>query len=71
MVETDSLELVCMATSKTWDVSYLGHAVEDLRHMLSSDRLLSISKIPRTCNSLSHELARFGMLEGRTQVWLG
>jgi hypothetical protein len=33
--------------------------------------MVGIVKIPRISNSSSHELARFGMLNHRTQFWLG
>jgi hypothetical protein len=45
--------------------------VEDLRIMLSSGRFRSVIKIPRLCNSASHVLANFGMVNQRTQLWLG
>ena len=64
------MELVKMAVSVERDGSSLGHLVQDLRLLLSSNRILSISKIPRLCNNASHELARYGMLDKRTQVWL-
>jgi ribonuclease HI len=70
-VETDCQELVTLATSKDRDGSSLGHLVEDLRELLSADAVVGIVKIPRVCNSSSHELARFGMLNHRTQFWLG
>jgi hypothetical protein len=39
--------------------------------MLSSNRFISFSKIPRGCNKASHELAQFEVLHNKTQVWLG
>ena len=71
MVESDSAELVQMIKSKERDGSALGHLVEDLRMLFLSDRIVSYLKIPRLSNSASHELARFGMLNQRTQVWVG
>ena len=70
-METDSAELVNMAVSVERDGSSLGHLVEDLRILLSSDRILSISKIPRLCNMASHDLARHGMVDHITQIWFG
>jgi hypothetical protein len=58
LVETDSLELVRMALGKLKDGSSLGPAVEDLKLLLEEERIISFSKIPRSCNSVSHELAR-------------
>ena len=69
-LETDSAELVHLATSKGRDGSTLGNLVDDLWILLSSARVVSISKIPRLCNSASHELARFGILNQITQVWV-
>jgi ribonuclease HI len=60
-VEIDCQELVTMATSKARDGSSLGHLVEDLRDLLSADAMVGIVKIPRSCNTSSHELARFGI----------
>ena len=71
IVETDSSELVQMIKSSVRDRSPLGHLVQDLRLLLSTDRIVSVIKIPRTCNVASHELARFGLLNQRTQFWLG
>jgi ribonuclease HI len=66
-VETDCRELITMATSKFRDLSSLDHLVEGLRDLLSADAMVGIVKIPRICNTSSHELARFGMLNHRTQ----
>jgi hypothetical protein len=59
LVETDCLELVSMVRSTNADRSCFGHLVEDLRHLFSSGRIVSITKIPREQNYASHELARF------------
>jgi hypothetical protein len=45
--------------------------VQDHRLLLATDCILALSKIPRLCNIASHELARLGMQDQRTQVWLG
>jgi ribonuclease HI len=71
LVETDCLELVSMVRSTNADRSCFGHLVEDLRHLFSLERIVSITKISRDQNYASHELARFAMLEDRTGVWLG
>ena len=71
IVETYSLELVHLVTSKERDGSALCHLVHDLQILLSSAQVKTILKIPTLCNSASHELARFGMLNKRTQVWVG
>jgi hypothetical protein len=60
-----------MARSKGRDASSLCHLVEDLQILLYSDHFISFSKIPRCCNKASHELAQFGVLHNKTQVWLG
>jgi hypothetical protein len=44
--------------------------VEDLRILLSLDRFISFSKIPKGCNKASHELAQFEVLHNKTQFWL-
>jgi hypothetical protein len=71
LVESDCLELVKVANEQLRCGSSCGHLVEDLRLRLSDVRFLSFIKIPRTCNAIGHELAKIGMVESRTQVWLG
>jgi hypothetical protein len=56
---------------KTRDGSCLDHLVGDLRPLVTSERVISITKIPRKGNNGSHPLSRFGMLENRNPVWLG
>jgi hypothetical protein len=63
--------LVLMATNKERNGSPLGHLIEDLRLLLASAYIVGLVKIPRVCNSASHELARFDMVNNRSQVWLG
>jgi hypothetical protein len=41
LVETDSLELVCMAQGKMKDGSSLGLAMEDLELLLAEERIIS------------------------------
>jgi hypothetical protein len=45
--------------------------VDDLRSLLNSPRIIEVKKIHRDQNSASHEFARFGTLQDRTNVWLG
>jgi hypothetical protein len=66
-VETDCLELVSMVRSINADRSCFGHLLEDLRHLFSSERIVSITKILWKQNYASHD----GMLEDRTDVSLG
>ena len=71
IVETDSLELATMARNEDRDSSCLGHLVTDLRLLLTSPRIVGLNKIPRGQNNASHMLARFGMFQNRTEVWMG
>jgi ribonuclease HI len=71
VVETDCQELVLIATNEERNGSPLGHLIEDLRLLLASAHIVGFNKIPRVCNIASHELARFGMVNSRSQVWLG
>jgi ribonuclease HI len=71
VVEKDCQELVLLATNEERNRSPLGHLIEDLRLLLASAHIVGFVKIPRVCNSASHELARFGMVNSRSQVWLG
>jgi hypothetical protein len=70
-VESDCQVLVNLLTGDDRDGSPLCHLMEDLHIMLSSGRFLHVIKIPRLCNSASHALANFGMVNQRTQLWLG
>jgi ribonuclease HI len=70
-IESDCQTLVSVATKDNRDGSALGHLIEDLRVMLASERFDQIVKISRYCNKSSHELARFGMREQRSQLWVG
>ena len=70
-IETDCAELVQLAISKERDGSILSHLVDALRILLSLNQVVAILKIPRLCNSASHELARYGMLNQISQVWVG
>jgi hypothetical protein len=63
--------LVKVATKDDRDGSALDHFIEDLRVMLASERFVYIVKISRYCNKSSYELARFGMREQRSQLWVG
>jgi hypothetical protein len=44
--------------------------MKDLRLLLKSERIIAFNKISRAQNSASHELARFGIFQNRTEVWL-
>jgi hypothetical protein len=70
IIETDCLELVRLAKSGSKDYSSLGHWVDDLRSILNSPKILRVNKIHRDQNVVSHELARLGMLQDSTNVWL-
>ena len=71
MIVSDCSELIRIATSKERDNSTLGHLVADLRVLLASDRVVALFKIPRLCNTASHELASFGLQNQSSQVWVG
>jgi hypothetical protein len=60
-----------MMSSKERFGSAIGHLAEDLRMLLASEHISGLVKIPRVCNRASHELAKYGMVNNRTQVWLG
>jgi hypothetical protein len=60
-----------MMSSKERIGSAIGHLAEDLRKLLASEHVSSFVKIPRVCNRASHELAKYGMVNNRTPVWLG
>jgi ribonuclease HI len=71
IVETDSVEVAHMITARKRDISRFGHLVAEARTFSSSNRIVSVSKVSRSQNIASHELAKFGRLQDRTAVWLG
>jgi ribonuclease HI len=71
IIETDCMELIHLIKARSRDSSSLGHLVADLKDLLSSPRIIEVKKIHRDQNSASHELARFGMLQDRTDIWFG
>jgi ribonuclease HI len=71
IIETDCLELIHLIKAGSRDSSSLGHLVADLKDLLSSSQIIEVKKIHRDQNSASHEHARFGMLQDRTDVWFG
>jgi ribonuclease HI len=70
IVETDSDTVVKMLCNKVKDLSPLGHLVAEAKELLS-DRIVRISKVPRSHVSSGHLLASFGRLNDHTTVWLG
>jgi hypothetical protein len=57
-----------MVRSTNIDRSCFSHLAEDLRYLFSSEHIVSITKIYREQNYANLELARFGMLEDRTEI---
>jgi hypothetical protein len=70
IVETDSSEVLRMVTSKTKDLSELGNITVEAKILLSVECIAGISKIPRSQNIASHELAKYSRLYNCTEVWL-
>jgi hypothetical protein len=70
-IESDCQTPVKVATKDDLDGSALGHLIEDLCVMLASEHFDHIVKNFRYCNKSSHELARFGMREHRSQLRVG
>jgi hypothetical protein len=60
-----------MANNSRKDSSCFRHMVAYLHELLTSRQIVAFNKIPREQNSASHELARFGMLQDRTELWVG
>jgi ribonuclease HI len=71
LIETDSDEILRMIRSKERDLSELGNLTSEAKFLLNSDQIVGISKIPRSQNFASHELAKYGRLNDRTYVWFG
>jgi hypothetical protein len=60
-----------MVTSKTKDLSELGNITMEAKILLRVECIAGISKIPRSQNIASHELAKYSRLYNCTEVWLG
>ena len=62
IIEIDSPQLREAITSSSRDLSIGGGIFVDIRNLLhDSFNCISVSNIPRSCNSSAHELAKLGM----------
>jgi hypothetical protein len=69
MVETDSLEVLELLNEGTPNSLVHAFLISAIRELLR-ERNFSIVKMSRDVNMASHELARLGRVQKRTQVWL-
>jgi ribonuclease HI len=70
-IETDSSDVLRTVTSTRKDLSVLGNITVEAKTLLSGDGIAGISKIPRSQNIASHELAKFSRSKNCTEVWFG
>ena len=68
-VETDCDEVVALVQSSTPNMSRYTSRAQNIRELLQ-ERDVSIVKISREANSMSHGLAQLGREQVKTAVWL-
>ena len=62
-LETDPQEVVRALNSATYDDSVVGHLVEEIKSLLSSNVIsFECVHVGRSCNEAAHELAKLGYL---------
>jgi hypothetical protein len=69
MVESDCADAVEMINGTEPNISAYAFKINVIRELLSV-RGCRLVKISREINTVSHELAKLGRVQGRTQVWL-
>jgi hypothetical protein len=69
LVETDSAEALELLKEATLNLSAYAFRVNAIRDMMQ-ERSTRIAKIGREANVVSHELARIGRVQNRTEFWL-
>jgi hypothetical protein len=69
VVETDCADAVGLITGKQPNISAYAFTVMAIKRLLR-ERDIPLVKIPRGCNSISHDLAQLGRTQRRTGFWL-
>jgi hypothetical protein len=69
MVDTDRAEAIHLIKSGTPNTAIYASRIQSIREFLR-ERDIPIAKILREANCASHELAKIGRVEGRTETWL-
>ena len=70
LVETDCAELLQMISARGVDRSRYAYWISEIRNILSHERNISLAKISRHANVVSHTLACMGRSQQRTACWL-
>jgi hypothetical protein len=69
VVETDYADAVALINGKQPNISAHAFIVSAIK-MLLRERDVTLVKIPRGCNSISHDLAQLGRTQRLTRFWL-
>ena len=70
IVESDCAEAVNLIRASTPNTSAFAFRINIIRKLIR-ERDINLVKISREANTVSHELARLGRVQGRTEFWLG
>ncbi|KAI5019874.1 hypothetical protein ZWY2020_044762 [Hordeum vulgare] len=70
-VELDSKEVVRQINQASNNLSALGHWIPEIKDLLRSRMEAKVSWVRRSGNGDAHELARVGVGDNRSQLWVG
>jgi hypothetical protein len=70
IAETDCVEAFKLIKESTPNTSMYAARVRVIRELLT-ERDVELARVDRNANCVSHELARFGRVNARTEFWLG
>jgi fructosamine-3-kinase len=70
IVETDCLEAIQLIKDTTPNTSRYASRVQVIRELIR-ERDVKLAKVHRVANRVSHELARWSRVHGRTEAWVG
>ncbi|KAL5753363.1 hypothetical protein ACOSQ2_023870 [Xanthoceras sorbifolium] len=70
VVESDNLNVVNLILAKEPPRSEIGLVISDILNLLVSVDFISISYVPRTVNSVTHDLAKFTLSIFDDRIWI-
>jgi hypothetical protein len=71
MLELDCKVLTDAINERSQDRSPLAHLIANIKNLCKNIRVISVVKVDRSQNRVSHCLANLERTEGTTHVWLG
>uniref|UniRef100_A0A8I6Y8C7 RNase H type-1 domain-containing protein n=1 Tax=Hordeum vulgare subsp. vulgare TaxID=112509 RepID=A0A8I6Y8C7_HORVV len=70
-VELDSKEVVRQINQTSNNLSALGHWVREIKELLQSRLEAKVTWVRRSGNGAVHKLAKVGVCDNRSQIWVG